>query len=53
MVSDAAKKSADAVKAQMMAGKFDIFKGPPGNNKGKEVIPAGKTLKQTDVTLRA
>jgi basic membrane protein A len=51
MVSDAAKKSADGVKAKMMAGGFDIFKGPLKDNKGKEVIPAGKTLKQTDLTL--
>ena len=51
MVTDAAKKSADGVKAKMMAGGFDIFKGPLKDNKGKEVIPAGKTLKQTDLTL--
>ena len=51
MVSDAAKKDADAVKAKMVAGTFDIFKGPLKDNKGKEVIAAGKTLKQTDLTL--
>ncbi len=50
-VTDAAKKAADAVKAKMMAGTFDIFVGPLKDNKGKEVIPAGKALKQTDVTL--
>jgi len=52
-VSDAAKKDADAIKAKMVAGSFDIFKGPLKDNKGKEVIPAGKTLKQTDVTLES
>lgn len=52
-VSDAAKKNADAVKAKMVAGSFDIFKGPLKDNKGKEVIPAGKTLKQTDMTLES
>ena len=35
----------------MMAGKFDIFKGGLKDNKGKEVIPAGKTFKQTDLEL--
>ncbi|NTV86777.1 MAG: BMP family ABC transporter substrate-binding protein [Burkholderiaceae bacterium] len=51
MVSDAAKKNADDVKAKMVAGTFDIFKGPLKDNKGKEVIPAGKSLKQTDISL--
>jgi len=50
-VSDAAKKDADGIKAKMMAGSFDIFKGPLKDNKGKEVISAGKALKQTDLTL--
>ncbi len=50
-VSAAAKKSADAVKAQMLAGKFDIFKGPLKDNTGKTVIAAGTTLKQTDLAL--
>lgn len=50
-VSEAAKKQADAIKADMIAGKFDIFKGPLKDNKGKEVIAAGKTFKQTDLEL--
>lgn len=50
-VSDAAKKQADAVKAQMVAGSFDIFKGPLKDNKGATVIPAGTTLKQRDLEL--
>lgn len=52
-VTDAAKKAADAVKAKMMAGTFDIFAGPLKDNKGKEVILAGKALKQTDLTLES
>jgi simple sugar transport system substrate-binding protein len=53
-VSITAKTQADAVKAKMMAGAFDIFQG--GNaglkdNKGALVIPAGKALKQTDLEL--
>jgi simple sugar transport system substrate-binding protein len=51
MVSDAAKKNADAIKARMLADKFDIFVGPLKDNKGKEVIPAGKVYKQTDLAL--
>lgn len=50
-VSDAAKKSAEDVKAKMLAGSFDIFKGPLKDNKGNVVIAAGKTLKQTDLEL--
>jgi basic membrane protein A len=51
MVTDAAKKNADSVKASMIAGKFDIFKGPLKDNTGKVVIPAGKAFKQTDIEL--
>jgi simple sugar transport system substrate-binding protein len=35
----------------MVAGKFDIFKGPLKDNKGNVVVPAGKTFAQTDVEL--
>jgi len=51
MVTEAARKQADAVKAQMVAGTFDIFKGPLKDNKGKVVIPAGSAMKQTDPEL--
>jgi len=51
MVTDAAKKQADGVKAAMMAGSFDIFKGPLKDNKGNVVIAAGKAFKQTDIEL--
>ena len=51
MVTDAAKKDADGVKAKMMAGSFDIFKGPLKDNKGNVVIAAGKTYKQTALEL--
>lgn len=50
-VSDAAKKQADETKAKMIAGGFDIFKGPLKTNKGKEVIAGGKSFKQTDLEL--
>jgi simple sugar transport system substrate-binding protein len=51
MVPEAARKQADAVKAQMVAGTFDIFKGPLKDNKGNIAIPAGKSIKQTDPVL--
>jgi simple sugar transport system substrate-binding protein len=35
----------------MLAGKFQIFKGPIKDNKGNTVIPAGTTQVQTDVAL--
>jgi basic membrane protein A len=53
MVSDGARKQADAVRAQMVAGQFDIFKGPLKDNTGKVVIAAGKVLKQTDLELES
>ena len=51
MVPDAAKKDADGIKAKMVTGSFDIFKGPMKDNKGTVVIPAGKSFKQTDIEL--
>ncbi len=49
--SEAARKNADAVRAKMLAGTFDIFSGELKDNTGKVVIPKGTTLKQTDVVL--
>jgi len=51
MVTDAAKKQAEDVKARMIAGSFDIFKGPLKDNKGNVVVPAGKTFAQIDLEL--
>lgn len=51
MVPDAAKKQAEDIKTKMIAGSFDIFKGPLKDNKGNVVIAAGTTLKQTDLKL--
>ena len=50
-VPEAARKSADAVKAQMMKGTYVIFKGPIKDNTGKTVIGAGVAHQQTDVAL--
>ncbi|MCK6404179.1 MAG: BMP family ABC transporter substrate-binding protein [Sphaerotilus natans subsp. sulfidivorans] len=53
MVPEGARKAADGVKAAMVAGKFDIFKGELKDNTGKVVIPKGKAYKQTDVELES
>jgi simple sugar transport system substrate-binding protein len=51
MVSEAARKNADAVKAKMMAGTFDVYAGELKDNTGKVMIPKGTTLKLTDPVL--
>lgn len=50
-VSDAAKKQADLIKAEMMKGTFVIFKGAIKDNKGAVVIPAGTSLDQFNPEL--
>ncbi len=50
-VSAPARKAADAVKARMVAGAFDIFGGELKDNTGKVVIPKGTVIKQTDPVL--
>ncbi len=52
-VPEAARAQAEAVRAQMLEGKFDIFKGELKDNAGKVVIPAGKVFKQADIELEA
>jgi simple sugar transport system substrate-binding protein len=51
VVTDAAKKEADAAKAELVKGTFIIYKGGLKDNEGKVVIPEGKGLEQTDVAL--
>jgi simple sugar transport system substrate-binding protein len=51
MVSEGARKNAEAVRAKMMGGSFDIFAGELKDNTGKVVIPKGKVFKQTDLEL--
>jgi len=52
-VSDAARKQADAVKADMMKGGFAVVKGPLKDNSGKEVVASGKAYPETAVELEA
>src|ERR1700728_1281451 len=51
MVSEAARKQADEVKARLTSGDYVIFKGPVADNKGKTVIAAGVSRGQTDAEL--
>ena len=53
MVTEGARKNADAIRAKMMAGSFDIFAGELKDNTGKVVIAKCTALKQTDVTLES
>ncbi len=46
-----AQEKIDAIKADMTAGKFQMFKGPLMDNKGKEVIPTGKAYDDQDPAL--
>jgi basic membrane protein A len=51
MVSDAAKRQADGIKAKMVAGGFSIFTSGLKNNAGKVVVPVGKNYLITDIDL--
>ena len=51
MVSEGARKNADAIRAKMVAGSFDIFAGELKDNTGKVVIAKGRAFKQTDIDL--
>ncbi|WP_151447037.1 BMP family ABC transporter substrate-binding protein [Lacisediminimonas profundi] len=52
-VPEAARKSADAIKAKMLKGGFDIFAGELKDNTGKVVIPKGKSYSQTAMELES
>jgi basic membrane protein A len=50
-VSAATKAKADAAKDKLTKGELIIYKGPLLDNTGKTIIPAGKSLPQTDIEL--
>ncbi len=52
-VPEGARKQAEEVRAAMLKGAFDIYKGELKDNTGKVVIPKGKTMVLTDVELEA
>jgi len=49
----AGRKNVDTVKAEIMKGGYAVFKGPLKDNKGNEVIPAGKAYPETAVELES
>jgi basic membrane protein A and related proteins len=50
-VAAATKTKADEAKAKLTKGELIIYKGPLLDNTGKTVIPAGKSMSQTDIEL--
>lgn len=50
-VTDAAKTAGDAAMEGLKSGSLLIYKGPLKTNDGREILPAGKSHKQTDVEL--
>ncbi|MCF7701387.1 BMP family ABC transporter substrate-binding protein [Loktanella sp. M215] len=51
--SDAARAQFEAVKAEIMAGGFAVYKGPLMDNAGKEIVSGGTELVETDVALES
>ena len=52
-VPKAARRNADAVKAEMMRGGYSVFKGPLQDNRGNTVIPAGTAYPETAIQLES
>jgi simple sugar transport system substrate-binding protein len=52
-VPDAARRQADAVKAEMLKGGFVVFKGPLKDNRGAQVIAAGTGYPETAIELES
>ncbi len=52
-VPEAGRKRADAVKAEIMKGGFAVFKGPMKDNRGREIIAAGKVYQETAIELES
>jgi basic membrane protein A len=52
-VGEAARKHADAVKADILKGGYAVIKGPLKDNKGKEIVPAGTAYVETAIELES
>lgn len=52
-VSDESRKKFEATLAEMMAGKFSVFKGPIKDNKGNVVITADKSFAEDAIELES
>lgn len=50
-VSEAARKQADAVKADILKGSYSVIKGPLKDNKGNTVVAAGAAYPETAIEL--
>jgi simple sugar transport system substrate-binding protein len=50
-VTKDAQDKIEAVKKQMLAGTFKMYTGPLKDNKGNEILPAGKSLDDQDLSL--
>lgn len=52
-VNEAARKNADAIKAEMLKGGYEIIKGPLKDNAGREILPAGKAYAEKAAELES
>jgi simple sugar transport system substrate-binding protein len=52
-VTEEAKKHADEVKAEIVAGGYSVIKGPLADNTGNEVVPAGTAYEETAIELES
>jgi len=52
-VSDESRKKFEATLAEMMAGKFSVFKGPIKDNKGNVVITSDKSFAEDAIELES
>jgi len=50
---EAARKQADAAKAQILKGGYSVFKGPLKDNRGREVVASGKAFVETAIELES
>jgi basic membrane protein A and related proteins len=52
-VSEAARKQADAVKAEILKGGYSVIKGPLKDNKGNMIVAAGTAHQETAIELES
>jgi simple sugar transport system substrate-binding protein len=52
-VGEAARKHADAVKAEILKGGYSVIKGPLKDNKGKDLVAAGTAYVETAIELES
>ncbi|PKA43328.1 BMP family ABC transporter substrate-binding protein [Rhizobium sullae] len=52
-VSDESRKKFEATLAEIMAGKFSVFKGPMKDNKGNVIVTAGRSFAEDAIELES